>query len=626
MVNRLAPFGLCSEQMSRHQQTVRRRQMVCWPVDLTRTGRSAKFRQNNLRGGDCDASEAWPNTAPVSRLENQLSEESATSGGSGDGTPEQAGAAGASLWHSTARILGVILLILALTFVVFTRLELARTKVYLEHDEAISVLGATGHDIPFETARVALSDHWVPVSEWQRYMRIENPLDFVSVERGVAQTDVAPPLYYWLLHIWLWAFGSSTTTPMLLNIPIAILTAFAIVGLVRRVTGSFTLGAAAALGWSLTPPAWTLSNMARQYDLLALCSVAVVWLVLRFLDEDASRVWDTVLLGLAVAAGMLTQYYFAITAVSIVIVVLVAASRRKAPHLVGRLALAVGLAMVLFFALNPDCFHAVRNMQNRLPGGPTVYAFRQRVIQVIGTFAPGSQSQVNAWLVSPHRIGPASFGLRFIAAMAAVLLLGLLAFVIAHRDWFKRFSFESRATIFVALWTSGVTLVLYLAFVSPPWAMADRYMAAAWALGAPATVVALNALPRRFVTWAVAVWVGLMFWASLLPISRIALAPSGSLGDLSGVHHVIIDTNRRGYVARYMLALPGNAEMYVGNEPDLAANPGPWLSRLQSGDLYVHIPGVSGSNPVPLADVMTGRFRLEPIPDTTAERLANWSQ
>ena len=550
-------------------------------------------------------------------------ENSASGRANMDRKSEDCSSEGASAWHTATRILGIVLLVLALSVVVFTRFELARTKSYLEHDEAIGVLGATGHDIPFQTARVAMSNRWVPASTWQSYLKVDKPFDFASVERGLSKTDVAPPLYFWLLHVWLLVFGSTTTTPMLFNIPIAMTTALAIVGLVRRATGNFALGAAAALAWALTLPAWTLSNMARPYDFLALCSVLIVWQTLRFLDENASRVWDTLLLGLAFAAGMLSQYYFAITAVSIVIVVLLAALRRKERSLAVRLAAAVGGGMVLFFSLNPHWYGGLMNGRDRFAVEKTSAAFSQRTSQVIRTFAPGSglDKQVRVWALSVQRLAPA-FHLRYVVLVAVLVLVALVSIVIARGDWLKRVSFEAGSTIFVAAWTSGVTVLLYLAFVSPPWAMADRYMAAPWALGVPAIVVFLSTFSKRTVWWAVSAWVLLMFWTTVGPITRIVNQPAPSLGNTSAVRHVVIDATPRGFVTRYLLALPGTAEVFVANEPDLVANTAPWLSQIQPGDLYVRIPGGSGPNPVPLSEVLAGRLILTPIPGVTVERFA----
>jgi hypothetical protein len=113
-----------------------------------------------------------------------------------------------------------------------------------------------------------------------------------------------------------------------------------------------------------------------------------------------------------------------------------------------------------------------------------------------------------------------------------------------------------------------------------------------------------------------------MAWGTFRPLALVVAAPAPVLRDVQGVRRVVIDANRRGFVTRYMLELPSDAEIYVANQPDLVADPDPWLSRIQPGDLYVHIPGGSGANPVPLTDVLKGRFTLEPIPDVTVERFA----
>ena len=526
---------------------------------------------------------------------------------------------GADKKASRARVIGIVLLAAALVVVVFTRLELARTKTHLEHDEAISVIAATGHDLSFETARVAMSYQWVPVAEWQRYMRVENPFDFAPIEPGLAQTDVAPPLYFWVLHIWLWVFGSSAVTPMLLNIPIALLTALGVTGLMRRVTGSFALASATALVWALTPQAWLLSGMARQYDMFALFSILIVWQSLRFVDEHANPVRDTVLLALVFAGGMLTQYYFAITAVAAGLIILAVALVRREPRIVWRLAIAVAVSVVLFVALNPGVLHAYSNMQSRLPTSRTAAVRRLRIDQVEKVFWPGGAQLLRSWASSVHRVVP-FFRWRLLAIAAALLLLALGGLGIA-RGWLKRLTFDVVSTIFAALWTTVVTVALYVGFVSPPWAMDNRYMASVWALGAAAIVALASTLPRRIVGWVVGAWVVLMLAASVPQLSASLTAKRPDVGSFSTAHHVVIDTNRRGFVTRYLLELPSNAELYVGNAPDLAANPGPWVSRLSAGDLYVQIPGASAASSITPSDVIGRRFGEQLILGTTVERL-----
>jgi hypothetical protein len=341
--------------------------------------------------------------------------------------------------------------------------------------------------------------------------------------------------------------------------------------------------------------------------------------MVRFLAEDARPVRDTVLLALVCVGGMLTQYYFAITAAAIALVVLYAAVRRKSWQPAVRLGIAIALAIVVFVALNPHCLQAVRNMSQRLPAGRTAAAFRQRVTTVAEVFAHRNLSTTSKGHAGAFGLLKTARGVLGLA-VGALLLVGAIGVVFRRR--LAKVPFEIGAVCFVGAWTCAVTIALYLGFVSPPWAMADRYMAATWALGAAAIVVAIAALPRRVAPYVATLWIALMFWGTVGPLSQAVAKPAPALGDLSNVRHIVIDANRRGYVTRYLLDLPSNAEIFVAPESDLVSNTSPWLSQMRAGDLYVHLAGASPKPSVPLSTLLGESFRLEPIGTSTVMRLA----
>ena len=86
-----------------------------------------------------------------------------------------------------------------------------------------------------------------------------------------------PPLYFGLLHVWLQVTGTHLWAGRALNLVFAALTILCIFGLARALGFERLEGALAALFWAVSPAVVSISSLTRQYDLVALTSVLLVW-------------------------------------------------------------------------------------------------------------------------------------------------------------------------------------------------------------------------------------------------------------------------------------------------------------------------------------------------------------
>ena len=122
-----------------------------------------------------------------------------------------------------------------------------------------------------------------------------------------AANDIHPPLYYWLLHVWVRAMGPSEAGLRSLSTLAGVMLVALIYGLGERVGGR-QVGMAAAFTAALSPFQVTYSQEARMYMLLTLFGAASVYSLLRYLDSERPGWLAGVLL--STGAGLYTHYSF----------------------------------------------------------------------------------------------------------------------------------------------------------------------------------------------------------------------------------------------------------------------------------------------------------------------------
>ncbi|MCH7886049.1 MAG: glycosyltransferase family 39 protein, partial [Planctomycetes bacterium] len=95
-----------------------------------------------------------------------------------------------------------------------------------------------------------------------------------------------------MLHLWMMLVGSgSLWAGPALNILIAAAAILSLFRFARAVWGDPVRSALAAWVWAFSPTVVATSAQARQYDLLALCTILFMWTVWRCADHTRPIGW-----------------------------------------------------------------------------------------------------------------------------------------------------------------------------------------------------------------------------------------------------------------------------------------------------------------------------------------------
>ena len=241
-------------------------------------------------------------------------------------------------------LVALVVLVLALAAGTGLRLHAQHENPNVQHDEAWSYASAAGrlHEL---TAAMdgGLTGRWVPAGQWQRLWRSDGLTGLTQIAPGLAAYDVHPPLYFGLLHGWLVLVRDDLWGGRALNLVLAALTVLGIYGMARAMGFEPIEGALAALVWAVSPAVVGISSIARQYDLVALSTVLLVWGLVRATaparvrdgspSERVRRVLNLVWLAVATVAALLTHYQAALLVAGAAVYVLVA---RRPPGEGGR--------------------------------------------------------------------------------------------------------------------------------------------------------------------------------------------------------------------------------------------------------------------------------------------------
>jgi mannosyltransferase len=257
------------------------------------------------------------------------------------------------------------------------------------------------------------------------------PLDEIP---GALREDGAPPLYYLVLHGWMWLFGDSDVAVRALSALLSTLTVIVVAVIARRRWGP-TVAVAATVLVATSPFAIRYASSARMYALVMLEVVLAVAVVGRALE--APRLGRLAAVTIASAALLFTHYwslYLVITAAAVLWascrhapVSTRMARRRVAGALLGGFVLWLPWLPTFLFqarhtgtpwAAPANAFSALQVFASRV-SGPSVVAMCLGALVAVGlALGPGQR-----WARPP---APAAIGLVGLVT-AAVAVVGAIA-------------------------------------------------------------------------------------------------------------------------------------------------------------------------------------------------------
>jgi len=523
-------------------------------------------------------------------------------------------------------LLAVVVLVAAFGFGVGLRLDSIVHKHGLHVDEAWSYVTATGHLGTLATGNGEPLARWVPAAQWQALWHPGPTIDFRQISLDLARHDVHPALFFWLLAVWVRLFGVTFQSGPLLNLFIDVATGAALYGLARYWLRDTFSAALVVLVWAVSPAVRLASSMTRMFPLLGLFAVLFVWLLVRATDRRGGRglqvapsrsraVADLVLLALATAGGMLTQYQFVLLLVGGAVfaaVLLVRSNWRGCLEILA--ALAAGLALT--FAVQPGVYgQFLRERAKQLPP----FSTSQFVAKVNG--AVGSVFQffglAHPWLrgALDHvvRLGGLMPG-RHLSAYSLLTFWLLVAFAVAllvpaFRRWLRQRDKTGWIALVFLIYIGGTIIGQNLAFLSQPAVLSPRYLTAAWPFFAFVPVLVARSLVPRAAAVATATY-GVLFLLVLSWGPTNYAASLGPFAALRSAHRAVIDCPLPGVLPVVMWAMPATAQVDVAWRSQLYANPAVWIERLRPGDYFVNR---AAGQPQPL-DLVRARYRLVLVP------------
>ncbi|MBN1867404.1 glycosyltransferase family 39 protein [Candidatus Sumerlaeota bacterium] len=390
-----------------------------------------------------------------------------------------------------SRTQALVLLAVGIVLAVVLQGFRARSLTIPTHDDAISYLAATGHQGKYEEDRP--SERWAPAREWKSYWRFDRFWCFRTIGRDLARYDIHPPLYFWLLHVWIALVGVKLIAGPILNIVLNVLSSIVLYRAGRALRRSRGASAAAAVLWILSDTPMAASVETRQYCLLGLTVVTLCLALVRFVE--GSKRSDYPLLSVVALCGLLTHYQFIVLlGISATAAAILLAVRRNYRRLVGKI-VALGISAAAFVAMHPHfllSFSRQRDQVEPFAWSNLPDRIERCAVAFLNLFAPDTF----AWRAVQHRFVP-TVALAAVAVAALWCLLGILRSLSRHRPltpWLPVVVFFSTLA---AIWT------LYVFQRLPGHAMQTKYLM----LFSPTAYLVVGQVLDCPIRWRRAVWV-----------------------------------------------------------------------------------------------------------------------
>jgi uncharacterized membrane protein len=482
--------------------------------------------------------------------------------------------------------IALVVLLVALVAGVGLRVYAQHSTPNVQHDEAWSYASAAGKLSQFDAAMgggdgPGLTGRWVPAAQWQQFWTSTGLADVQHIASGLSTYDVHPPLYFGLLHGWLLGTGMHVWSGRSLNLVFAVLTVLSIFGFARALGFERLEGALAALAWAVSPAVVSISSIARQYDLVALTTVLLVWGLANAVKRRVRGArWPFLLwVSAATAAALLTHYQAVILVGGAAVYVIAGAllparDDRRGTWWPPLLALVAGVIAAGLLA--PGWRLAFGNEGSKLEGF-SLRVLGEKLAAIGHTFARAAgMSDVVAGVV---------------LAAIATLLVVILVWPSARRTLAERVRTARPAwwtVLFFLLVTAGGVCLQNLSFLSMPPRLSARYLAMAWPFLAFLPLLLFGLWPRGRYALTAAFCLLVLLPTTIASPLRQDSSDRMPLGQLAGADAVLMDNVGVGELPRFLWNVPPDAEVFAGTQEQFLADKAPWRDA-DLGDVAYYV-------------------------------------
>lgn len=485
------------------------------------------------------------------------------------------------------------LIILALAVICGTALRIVGTagKKTIDPDEGISYMVATGHlGEYFSVDKQPPYGAWVEAAQWKRFLQIESRFCFKQIGSDLANHDIHPPMYFWLLHLWSLIFGIHLWTGPSLNILISVMAILLLYRLANLILKNRVEAALVAFVWALSSAVMGVSCHARPYDLLALCTILLTLQTVRITDASATaKSKGFIYMAITSAAGALTHYYFAIIITGCGIFMIYRLIRIKIQRLFIALS-SIAAGLVIFYLVHPQFYLSIQYQmaENQPFQFSRILPRLKAVIATFGTFF--WQGMPAVYFTEP------SIVYRYIyPSILIVIILFITVLYIKSRSGNQmRQHATDRAgyyVIYFFLWTSGIIVLSYMFFLSPAHALGPKYLSIAWPFFAFVPVLIIRLFGRFKTSLTMILIVSQLFFGGLdmfymnFPDNKRPEPVSW----LKESDSILIDNVARGVLPGIVWHVPDDMPIFAADQSYLLENSDVWKSRMTENGLYLSI-------------------------------------
>jgi hypothetical protein len=372
------------------------------------------------------------------------------------------------------RVIVYLLLALSIGIIIISAYAVVSGKYFWGGDEAISYLCATGNEENFASLVSHTEQTEIKSSEWQELISIQHPYDFRKIADDLIVSDLHPPLYFWLLHIYILHFGVSIGAGVTLNMILHILSLFVLFGITKKLNYTPVVSAMICLVWAASPAASGVIFYARQYELLGLICLLYALAFLSW-KQQPTRI-NILLITLFASLGFLTHYSFVYLSGGYWVYAMLNVRSIGYRHLVAYTTTFMIAALCLSL-LHPHFMDQFMLQQHR-----TQHFGMSDLFARVGKTA---LSVCNFFLPVISMLKPILLGLTGKLLLGVVLFASSMLLLFA---WLKRSFLKIRLSqlftgklnltfpVFMAIWFLVITAIPYFLFITPFHSMGGQYL------------------------------------------------------------------------------------------------------------------------------------------------------